>query len=146
MLGYDITTQITGFADEPRIVFSSSPPLPGDEVLLMVLAGTPPRSSDTAAAASTEAALSVFLARSFLSRWFGGDPEATDEMLLDRLETQVGRDITEKGDPTIDISLQLREQFLLKGGSLYLTGEKDRYDDSNYGVRFGLDFLNKEEE
>ena len=142
-MGYDVTMQVTGFADDPKIIFSSSPPLPGDEVLLMVLAGTPPKSSDNPAAASTGAALSIFLARSFLSRFFGGDSDAADDMILDRLETQVGRNITESGDPTIDTQLLLREGFLLKGGSLYLTGEKDRYDDFNYGVRFGIDFPNK---
>lgn len=110
----------------------------------MVIAGTPPRSSDRPVAASTGTAFSIFLAKGFLSRFFGGDPEATEDMILDRLETQVGRDITESGDPTIDMSLRLKEQFLLEGGTLYLTSEKDRYDDVNYGARFGLEFLNKD--
>jgi hypothetical protein len=145
MMGYDITMQVTDFADDPKIVFSSSPPLPGDEILLMVLAGTPPRSADKQVAASTGAALSVFLARGFLGRWFGGSGDETEESIMERLETEVGRDITESGDPTIDSRLRLRENLLWEGSTLYMTSGKDRYDDFNYGFRFTIELGGGEE-
>ena len=65
-------------------------------------------------------------------------------MILDRIETEGGRDITESGDPTIDTSFRLREGLLWREDTLYLTGEKDQYDDFNYGVRYSIEFQNKE--
>jgi translocation and assembly module TamB len=144
-MGYDITMRVDGFYDEPKITLSSSPPVPDAELLLLVLTGTPPASGEVEAAGAAGSAIAVFLGRGFLGRFFGGGEEAED-MIMDRFETQFGRDITESGDPTIDTQFRLTEDILWKGGTLYLTSEKDRYDDFNYGVRFLVTIKNKEKE
>lgn len=143
IMGYDISMRVDGFYDEPKMTFSSTPPLPDAELLLLVLTGTPPASGDVEAAGAAGSAIAVFLGRGFLGRFFGGGEEAED-MIMDRFETQFGRDITASGDPTIDTQFRLTEDILWKGGTLYLTSEKDRYDDFNYGVRFLVKIKNKE--
>lgn len=145
MMGYDINMRVDGFYDEPKMTFSSNPPVSDAELLLLVLTGTPPASGDIEAAGSAGSAIAVFLGRGFLGRFFGGGEEAED-MIMDRFETQFGRDITESGDPTIDTQFRLTEDILWRGGALYLTSEKDRYDDFNYGVRFLVQIKNKEKE
>jgi translocation and assembly module TamB len=145
MMGYDINMRVDGFYDEPKMTFSSNPPVSDAELLLLVLTGTPPASGDIEAASSAGSAIAVFLGRGFLGRFFGGGEEAED-MIMDRFETQFGRDITESGNPTIDMTFRMTEDILWKGGTLYLTSEKDRYDDVNYGVRFLVQIENKEKE
>ena len=145
MMGYDINMRVDGFYDEPKMTFSSTPPVSDAELLLLVLTGTPPSSGDVEAAGSAGSAIAVFLGRGFLGRFFGGGEEAED-MIMDRFETQFGRDITESGDPTIDMTFRMTEDILWKGGTLYLTSEKDRYDDLNYGVRFLVQIKNKEKD
>jgi hypothetical protein len=145
MMGYAITLRVEGFYDDPRMTFSSNPPLPDAELLMLVMTGTPPESGELQASGAAGSAMAVFLGRGFLSRFFGGGEE-TQEAILDRFETQVGRDITRDGDPTIDSQFRLTEDVLWEGGSLYLTSEKDRYDDFNYGVRFVVKFGNKKKE
>jgi translocation and assembly module TamB len=145
MMGYDINMRVDGFYDEPKMTFSSTPPASDAELLLLVLTGTPPSSGDVEAAGSAGSAIAVFLGRGFLGRFFGGGEEAED-MIMDRFETQFGRDITESGDPTIDMTFRMTEDILWKGGTLYLTSEKDRYDDLNYGVRFLVQIKNKEKD
>jgi translocation and assembly module TamB len=143
LMGYDISMNITGFADDPRITLSSLPPLPNDELLLLVLLGTPPASGETEVAGSAGTALAVFLGRGFLNRFFGSGAE-TEEMILDRFETTIGRDITDTGEPTVESTFRLGEGFLWEGDTLFLTGEKDRYDEVNYGVRLTVEFRDKE--
>ena len=45
MQSFDITAVIEGPYDEPVVTLSSVPPLPDDELLMLLLAGKPPRSS-----------------------------------------------------------------------------------------------------
>jgi len=44
------------------------------------------------------------------------------------------------------MTFRMTEDILWKGGALYLTSEKDRYDDLNYGVRFLVQIKNKEKD
>jgi translocation and assembly module TamB len=145
LIGYDIIVKVEGFLDDMRVILSSLPALPDDELLLLLLTGTPPASGDQEASASAAgAAMAVFLGRSFFARYFGSE-EGANEMIQDRFETFIGRDISEKGDMTIDSTFRLKEEVFRKGDTLYIVGEKDKYDDVNYGVRLIVEFQDDEE-
>jgi len=145
LIGYDIVVKVEGFLDDPRFILSSLPSLPDDELLLLLLTGTPPASGDQeASAAAAGGALAVFLGRSFFARYFGSE-EGSGEMIQDRLETFIGREITEKGDMTVESTFQLKKEVFWKGDTLYVVGEKDKYDDINYGVRLTVEFHGDEE-
>jgi hypothetical protein len=143
LIGYDIVVKAEGYLDDLRVVLSSLPALPDDELLLLLLTGTPPASADQAGGSAAGSALALFLGRSFLAPYFGAD-EGASEMIQDRFETYFGRDITEKGDMTIESTFRLKDEVFWKGDTLYLTGEKDKYDDINYGVRLTVEFQDNE--
>ena len=143
LIGYDIVVKVEGFLDDPRFILSSLPSLPDDELLLLLLTGTPPASGDQAASAAG-GALAVFLGRSVFARYFGPE-EGSGEMIQARLEPYIGREITEQGDMTVESTFQLKKQVFWKGDTLYVVGEKDKYDDINYGVRLTVEFHGDEE-
>ena len=60
--------------------------------------------------------------------------------LAGRLELQIGRETTNSGSSTVDARLRLKKNFLAKGDTLYLTSEKDVYDQENLGLKIVFKF------
>jgi autotransporter translocation and assembly factor TamB len=141
MRGYDITAVIDGPYDEPVITLSSVPPLPNEELLMLLLTGQPPKSSGTRSSGKNQSLnVAMFLGRDLLSRLFGGDSEESAEAIMDRFDVEVGRSITQRGDETIHSQFRLADDFLVDGDSLYLTGERDYFDFYNGGIKFVFRF------
>ncbi len=141
LYGYDITVLIEGPYDAPEITLSSVPPLPREDLLLMLLTGQPPRhTGGQGGAERTGMKVAVFVGRDFISRWFQGENGEGVDSILERFDVEVGRALTEAGDETIEASFRLVDGFLRRRGTLYLTGEKDIYDYYNAGVRLVFRF------
>ncbi len=141
LLGYDINIVLQGTADEPVLTLSSTPPLADDELMLLVLTGQPPAALGPDAA-RRRAGLNValFLGRDLLARIFHGDEPPSDEAILERFHIEVGRDITRSGDETIEAELWLTDDLIRTGDRLYITSEKDIYDDFNLGLKIVFRF------
>jgi translocation and assembly module TamB len=140
MQSFDITAVIEGPYDEPVVTLSSVPPLPDDELLMLLLAGKPPRSSGSRSSGTTQGLnVAAFLGRDLISRLFGTSDE-TIESITDRFEVEVGRSITQRGEETIHSQFRLSEGILVDGDSLYLTGERDYFDYYNGGIKFVFRF------
>jgi hypothetical protein len=135
-LGYDVTIRVNGTYREPEVELSSAPPLPSEDILLLVIAGRPP-GEGLAGESGAEAAETVFvyLGRDLLSRFFDGDEGAS---VLERVEWQTGSDVTQAGGSTAQISIRAYGKAQGEGRVIYLRGERDVYDRINYGVRFLL--------
>ncbi|GAB4264553.1 MAG: hypothetical protein Kow0092_16310 [Deferrisomatales bacterium] len=140
LLGYEIQVGVEGPVDEPVITLSSTPPLPHDELLLLLLTGQPPRSASGGAAQSQGMNVAVYLGRDLLNRWVGSDSLESDESLMDRFDIQIGREVTQSGDQTVDARFRLTEGALGRNDTWYLVGEKDVYDDLNAGLRLVFRF------
>ena len=139
LAGYDITMQLQGTSQEPVITLSSDPPLPEDDLLLLVLTGTPPQSAEGASALANMK-LAVYLGKGLLSRWFGGSSLEDDESVLDRFDLDFGRSISKTGQETVEAQFRLFEGILLPGDRLYITSEKDVYDNYNVGAKIVFRF------
>ncbi|MBE9520804.1 MAG: translocation/assembly module TamB domain-containing protein, partial [Proteobacteria bacterium] len=141
VLDYDINVITRGPLDDLAITLSSSPPLHNEELMLLLLTGQPPR-DDVAAGAQSTASTNVmlYLGRDFLTRWLDDESGATDETILDRFEMNFGRNVTKSGDQTVESSFRLSQEITGTGRKYYLTGEKDRYDAYNYGMRLVFRF------
>jgi autotransporter translocation and assembly factor TamB len=141
MLGYDITAVIEGPYDEPVITLSSIPPLPNEELLMLLLTGQPPKSS-TARSNATRQGLNVavFLGRDLLTRMSDDDSGETFESIMDRFDVEIGRGITQRGEDTINSQFRVADDILVDGDSLYLTGERDYFDYYNGGIRLVFRF------
>ncbi|MFU8857255.1 MAG: translocation/assembly module TamB domain-containing protein, partial [Deferrisomatales bacterium] len=139
MLGYDISLQVSGPYDTPVVTLSSVPPLPDEDLLLLVLAGRPPASAmDERAARESGLAVATYLGRGLLAGLFG--PGDGDDSIADRFELQLGQGVSRTGQETIEARFRLVEGFLMEGDTLYLRGERDVYDAFNTGVRIVFRF------
>jgi hypothetical protein len=141
-LGYEITAQVGGTLDKPEIILSSAPPLFQEELVLFVLTGAPPAGARGAGGGSASAMatpMAVFLGKGVLDKILGGGAGGGAD-LQGRLEVQVGREMTKSGSTTMDVRLLLKKNLLRKGSELYLTGEKDVYDQENVGMRILFKF------
>ena len=84
--GYDLTMEIDGTASQPNVVFTSSPPLDSEQVLLMVMTGAAPSNEIAKSVTQRVANIGLFLGKSLLGS-LGAD--AGD---ADRLTFRVGRE------------------------------------------------------
>ncbi|MEJ2688592.1 MAG: translocation/assembly module TamB domain-containing protein, partial [Deltaproteobacteria bacterium] len=136
MMGYDITAKINGPYDDPTIDLSSYPPLGNEELLLLLLTGQRPTgNSGTIGQTGGEVSrVGVYLGRELLTSLFGKE-NIDDQSILERLQIDIGRDITRQGDDTIEAKFLLKKGFLKPNDSLYLTAEKDVWDNYNGGLR-----------
>ena len=137
---FDITAVIDGPYDEPVITLSSVPPLPDDELLLLLLTGKPPKSAGARESGMTQGFnVAMFVGRDLISRLFGTSDEAA-ESIIDRFDVEVGRSITQRGEETIHSQFLLSNDILVDGDSLYLTGERDYFDYYNGGIKLVFRF------
>jgi hypothetical protein len=138
VLDYDINVVMQGPLDEPVYTLSSSPALPNDDLLLLLLTGQPPK-EETVAAPGTlgrgTTNVMVYLGRDFLTKWLESDVVTSEESILDRFELDYGRALTKSGEQTIESTFRLSEKETGKKRVYYLSGEKDRYDAYNYGLK-----------
>jgi hypothetical protein len=141
LLGYDINVITRGPLDDLVITLSSSPALPNEDLMLLLLTGQPPK-DDIAAGAQSKVSnnVIVYLGRDFLGKWLEDENGTGDETILDRFELDFGRDVTKSGDQTVESSFRLSKQTTGKGRMYYLTGEKDKYDAYNYGLKLVFHF------
>jgi hypothetical protein len=143
LAGYDISLLFQGTADEPTITLSSDPPLADDELLLLVLTGRRPLSSqdkDKEKRAMAGMNTAVYLGKGLLAKWFGGENGENEESVLERFELDFGRQLSKAGEETVEAQFRLLEGLFLPGDRLFLTSEKDVYDNFNVGVKIVFRF------
>lgn len=122
---YDLRMEVTGPVSAPRVVFSSTPPLDSQQVLLMVMAGEVPKNPTNMGSSQRFARLGAFIGQSFVND-FDAEPGAPD-----RLTITSGERISTLGRETYDIEYTLTDRWSL-------IGEYDEFDDYNAGVKWRL--------
>ena len=139
VLGYDINVVTQGPLDDPVITLSSTPALPNDDLLLLLLTGQPPKEGEGTSGAlglgKGATNVMVYLGRDFLNKWLEDETGRSDETILERFELDYGRGVTKSGEQTIESTFRLTEQATGKKRVYYLSAEKDRYDAYNYGFK-----------
>jgi len=123
--GYSIKMEMTGPADEPRMTFSSTPPLTSEQIVLMLTAGELPRAEFALTDQQRAAQLGVFLGKDFLTRFLGSDSAA------DRLTLRSGEQITDEGNQTYYLEYRLTKDWSV-------VGEYDRFNELNAGLKWKI--------
>ncbi len=123
--GHDVRLELSGTASNPALVFTSSPPLESEQILLMVMAGEPPGDEATHSGGQRAVRLGAYLGRSLITS-FGGDPERAE-----RLNLTLGEKVSRQGRETYGIEYQLDPRWSL-------VGEYDEFDEFNAGVKWRL--------
>ncbi len=120
--GYDIRMEISGPATQPKIEFTSTPPLTSEQVLLMVTAGVLPEGEGSFTTQQRAQQLAVFLGKSFLSKFGpGGDS--------DRLTIRSGEYLTEQGGQTYSLEYRLSQ-------TLSIVGEYNRFEELVFSLKW----------
>jgi translocation and assembly module TamB len=140
LAGYDVTVLARGPYDDVEILLSSSPALEQSDVSLLLLSGRVPVAGQGPASRQTVQALATYLGRDLVSRFMDEEFEGTGTGLLSRAEILQGREVTQSGGQTTEVSVRLAPAE--EGGkrAIHLRGEKDRYDRTNFGLRFTFRF------
>lgn len=138
--GHDITAVVTGPYDDPEIELTSTPPLSSEDILLILLAGRPPTGFAEGGAIEATQTIAIYLAKDLASTWGGGgeDDDSSWTDLIERVEVVSGREISRNGVPTLEVRLQISEDFPADGVRTYLGYDKDVYEDESLGVRFAF--------
>lgn len=119
---YDLGIEILGSAFDPRIRFTSSPPLSSEQILLMVMAGDVPDENFNYTASQRASIIGTYLSQGLLSSGGG-------EGLGSRISLVTGQNLSEQGKETLEMEFKLDDQF-------QLLGEYDEYDAWNVGIRW----------
>jgi translocation and assembly module TamB len=130
---YDVRATATGTLDELEITLSSTPPLPQDDLWVLVLTGQAPTDRWQDRSSQAMESLAVFLARDTLVRWFTDGP-GDGEGLLDRFEIDVGAQPSQTGQTTGRVLFYLKPRSRRATRETYLSAEIDQYDRVNYAL------------
>jgi translocation and assembly module TamB len=106
---YDLRLEVEGPADGANVIFSSTPPLGSEQILLMLTAGEIPQSEYAYTDTARAGRLVTFLGQDLLSRYLGSDPAR------ERLIIQTGESISEAGQLTYSIEYRLSDRWSIIG-------------------------------
>ncbi len=126
VMGYDIRMEASGPASEPRLLFTSDPPLSSQQVFMMLSTGAVPDDPRSGGATGRASRLAFFLGRN-LAAGLGLGGNGGDE----RLDVRSGEDFTREGRETVVVQYDL-------DGRWSLVGEYDRFDAYNGGIKFRI--------
>jgi translocation and assembly module TamB len=115
--------ELSGTASSPVLMFSSSPPLTSEQVLLLVMAGEVPNDEVSYTSNQRATRLGTFLGKSLFSSVSGNSDDA------ERLSISSGEKISRQGRETYDVAYRLNEQWTL-------VGEYDEFDQYNVGLKW----------
>ena len=141
MLGYDISVQVEGPYNEPEINLSSIPPLPGDDLMLLLLTGQAPKGTLGKKGRQRQSIqVAVYVAKDLFGGLFSNGSSEEVEDIMDRFDFEIGRDVTSSGDETIAAQFRVANGLIFEKDQLFITGEKDAYDYINTGVKLVFRF------
>jgi translocation and assembly module TamB len=124
--GYDVRLEATGNAGEPRLLFTSDPPLSSQEVFLMLSTGEMPDATHAFTTNERAQRLALFVGRNLASSLGIGGGGADGE---ERLIVRSGEDFSREGGETLYVQYNL-------DGRWSIVAEKDRFDAYNGGIKF----------
>jgi translocation and assembly module TamB len=130
---WDVTLGVKGPFDEQQLDLSSRPPLPAEDVLLLLLTGQPP-AGVRAPGQGDSGPVAVYLGQDLLARWLTETPDP-DAGLVERFDVTYAEDVTTRGSTSLQVSYRLEGEGGA-GRTLYLQAEKDPYDAVNFGLRW----------
>lgn len=129
--GFDVNVVVRGRYDRPEILLSSTPPLPPEELIVLVTTGARPESLRGSAGVGT--VLGAYLAQELADWIFGSESTEAKESFVDRFSIETGTELSRGGTQSIVVEFRVLD-------SVYLRGERDVYEDLNMGVVYRLRF------
>jgi len=121
--GYDLTVELDGRASAPNVVFTSSPALDSEQVLLMVMTGAAPSNEIAVTGTQRMTRLGTFVGQNLLNSLTSDNADA------DRLSITAGEKISRQGRETYDIEYKVSDRWSVRG-------EYNEFDEYNAGLKW----------
>ena len=136
--GHQVSILVTGPYDAPEVTLTSSPPLPREDIMLLLLTGQFPENALTAdGSRATTQTFAVYLAEDLVAGWVDdGSIEEDEESIFESVEVVTGREVTRSGLPTTEVFLRLAKGVAFERDALKLSMELNEWEDYNLGLRF----------
>jgi translocation and assembly module TamB len=122
---YNVRLEVAGTLDDLNVLFTSTPPLSSEDILLMLTAGDLPNQEITYSAQARAGRLITYLGREVATRFFG------NEMSEERLIINSGENIARSGRTTYSIEYLLTPRWSL-------VGEYDEFNAFNAGLKWRI--------
>jgi translocation and assembly module TamB len=122
---YNVRLEVTGTMDNLNVLFTSTPPLSSEEILLMLTAGELPNQEITYSAEARAGRLITYLGREVVTRFFG------DEMSEERIIIDSGQNIARSGRTTYSVEYRITPRWSL-------VGEYDQFNALNAGLKWRI--------
>ncbi|MGK0264569.1 MAG: translocation and assembly module TamB, partial [Planctomycetota bacterium] len=129
--GYDVRMVIRGSYHAPEIQLSSTPPLPAEQLAVLVTTGARPESLQGSRAVG--ALLGSYLVQELADHLFGSESTEAKEGFVSRFEVETGTEISANGTESIVVNFRVIDH-------VYLQGERDIYEDVNVGLVYRIRF------
>ena len=131
--GYDLDVSVRGRLPDVQILVQSDPHLHQEEALLLLTVGATPAGLEREGLSSAAMTRIGTLVGESLLAGLPGPGES--ESFADRINVEIGRDVSHTGNSTVDVEYRLTDK-----GPWHLHTERDRYDDYNFGVIWRVRF------
>lgn len=129
--GYDVRMVVRGTYNAPEIQLSSTPPLPAEQLAVLVTTGARPESLRGSRAVG--ALLGSYLVQELADHLFGSESTEAKESFVSRFEVQTGTEISANGTESIVVNFRVVD-------NVFLQGERDVYEDVNLGIVYRIRF------
>jgi hypothetical protein len=126
-MGFLVSMAVTGRYDAPQVTLSSVPPLPPQDLIVLLTTGQLPSALVESGAAGQARFVGGYLAKEVLETWFGSESTERGESLLDRLTIETGREVSQNGTESILVEYELWP-------TISVQVERDAYEDYNLGL------------
>lgn len=131
--GHDVTMIVRGRSDQPEALFSSTPPLPPEDLAVLVATGARPADLRRSGARGVGTIVGSYLAEELADYIFGSDSTEAKQSFVERFTIETGTEISANGNASIVVSFRALPR-------VWLEGERDIYEDINFGVVYRIRF------
>lgn len=122
---YDVRMDVTGPASDANVLFSSTPPLNSEEILLLLTAGQIPQNEYAFSTEARAGRLATFLGKDWLGR-FTGDLGGQPRWII-----RSGEHISEQGRLTYSVEYRITDRWSI-------IGDYDQYDQYNANLKWRI--------
>ena len=126
-MGIEIAMAITGRYDRPEVTFSSVPPLPPQDIVVLLTTGQLPSTLVERGPEGQARFVGGYLAKEVLESYFGSQSTERGENLFDRLTIETGREVSPNGTESVLVEFELTK-------NLAVQAERDAHEDYNMGL------------
>ncbi|MCA8970187.1 MAG: translocation/assembly module TamB domain-containing protein [Planctomycetes bacterium] len=131
--GFDVTMSVRGRYDRPEVLMSSNPPLPAEDLAVLVATGTRPEQLRNSGARGVGTVVGSYVVEELADWLFGSESTEARESFVERFSILTGTEISSNGNESIVVEFRAMPR-------VWLQGERDVYEDVNFGIVYRLRF------